>query len=85
MDFDFNIVEYYYKSIRKNVMSKDSDVNLAKANTLNLIQEYQLIEKSIITKIINEISKLVQKILFLYCLIFGMTMMKIYLIFIKII
>ena len=49
------------KSIRKNVMSKDSDVNLAKANTLNLIQEYQLIEKSIITKIINEISKLVQK------------------------
>ncbi len=61
MDFDFNIVEYYYKSIRKNVMSKDSDVNLAKANTLNLIQEYQLIEKSIITKIINEISKLVQK------------------------
>lgn len=61
IDFDFDVIEYYYKSIRKNVMSKDSDVNLSKGNTLNLIQEYQLIEKSIITKIINDISKLIQK------------------------
>jgi len=60
-DFDLSNIQYFYKSVKKNIMSNNSDIELAKADIINLLQEYRLIEKSIITFIIHKMAKLVSK------------------------
>lgn len=61
IDFDLKNIEYFYKSTRKNIMSNPSNLDLAKGDITNLLQEYQLIEKSIITSIIQQMTNLVSK------------------------
>ena len=61
IDFDLKNIEYFYNSTRKNIMSNQSNLDLAKGDITNLLQEYQLIEKSIISKIIQKMSDLVSK------------------------
>lgn len=61
IDFDLKNIEYFYKSTRKNIMSNPSNLALAKGDIRNLLQEYQLIEKSIITNIIQQMTDLVSK------------------------
>lgn len=61
IDFDLKNIEYFYNSTRKSIMSNQSNLDLAKGNITNLLHEYQLIEKSIITNIIEEMADLVSK------------------------
>ena len=61
IDFDLKNIEYFYKSARKNIMSNPSNLDLAMGDITNLLQEYQLIEKSIITNIIQQMTHFVSK------------------------
>ena len=61
IDFDLKNIEYFYNSARKNIMSNPSNLDLAMGDITNLLQEYQLIEKSIITNIIQQMTHFVSK------------------------
>jgi len=60
-DFDLSNIKCFYKSAKKNIMSNNVNIEIAKADIANLLQEYRLIEKSIITYIVQKMAVLVQK------------------------
>jgi len=59
-DMNLNELDLYYNSVRKNIMSDNSDVELAIADITNLLQTYQLLEKYILKNILENLSKLVE-------------------------
>lgn len=59
--FDLSNIEYFSKSIRKNIMSNPPNLELAKGDIANLLQAYRLKEKSIISHIIAQMAELVSK------------------------
>ena len=60
-DVNLDNIIYFNNSIKKHIHSDSSNLELAKADITNLIQEYNLIEKSIITSIVLKLSELVSK------------------------
>ena len=60
-DFDLSNIEYFYKSAKKNIMSNNANIELAKADITNLLQEYRLIEKNIVAHIVQKMALLVSK------------------------
>ncbi len=60
-DIDLTDLELLYKSARKHIMSSNSNFKLATADIINLLQQYQLLEKTIIENILKNLSKLVER------------------------
>lgn len=58
-DFDLKNIEYFTQSARINIMSKSSNLELAKGDITNLLQTYRVKEKSIIGYIISQMAELV--------------------------
>lgn len=56
-NFDLSSIEYFSKSVRKNILSNPPNLELAKGDITNLLQTYRLKEKSIISYIISQMAE----------------------------
>jgi len=59
-DIDLTDLELLYKSARKHIMAQNSNLVLAIADIMNLQQQYQLLEKTILENILKNLSKFVE-------------------------